>query len=31
MDVVCMCIGVDLAGDGGNDIVLLYHAGKFEI
>lgn len=31
VDVVCMGIGVNLARDGGNDIVLLYHAGKFEM
>lgn len=26
-----MRIGVDFPWDGGNDIVLLYHAGKFEM
>ena len=31
VDVVCMRISVDFPRDGGNDIVLLYHARKFEM
>ena len=31
MDVVCMRISIDFPRDGSDDVVLLYHAGKFEM
>lgn len=31
MDMVCMGIGVDLAGKGGDDILLEHHAREFEV